>query len=562
MKKISILLTILAILFIFPIEALAVEYSIEKTRIDAYLQENGEVHVTETHTYAFEGEFNGITRSLIPKKETAIVDVSAKEGDQALDVEQQVNEYRVYRSGSDETITVDLSYTIENGIEKYTDVARFDWPFFDQSNESDYNQMDVYVHPPKPTEGVIAYGEDEAVGSESVEEEGVVHFNMGHVDSGENGDIRTAFDASLFPNAALTEDKAIRGEILAKKEELDEKQAAYEARKDFFTTISPFIIGAFFIYLLILIIYTVRKRNAVQQEVERRFGNAYFVPKEEMSLPATIAYMNARLVNEKTLTAALLDLVRKGYVKHDDEEHFIVMERHTDHKHESLLLSWLFDKIGRNGEFTLKDLKAYTKDKKNHKAYRDDFHKWKQAVLEEIKGNKLKSIKGKLRIVVGISSLLLLPLIVIFGIYGLFLSLAIMIVFFGTFLSFACLYSPRTVKGERIYKQWKSFQAKYPSLQEQEWEELQDDEQKRAFIYSLGTNNKHVNKASDKMMKATPQFNSGTQTDFVMFMVIAAAINHDFKEAHTTAAAAYSSSGGTPGGGAGVGGGGGGSGAF
>ncbi|MFP3361537.1 DUF2207 domain-containing protein, partial [Planococcus sp. SIMBA_143] len=80
---------------------LAVEYSIEKTRIDAYLQENGEVHVTETHTYAFEGEFNGITRSLIPKKETAIVDVSAKEGDQALDVEQQVNEYRVYRSGSE-----------------------------------------------------------------------------------------------------------------------------------------------------------------------------------------------------------------------------------------------------------------------------------------------------------------------------------------------------------------------------------------------------------------------------------------------------------------------------
>ncbi|NAP01476.1 DUF2207 domain-containing protein [Halomonas sp. MG34] len=274
MKKISIFLTILAVLFIFPIEALAVEYSIEKTRIDAYLQENGEVHVTERHTYGFEGEFNGITRSLIPKKETAIVDVSAKEGDQALDVEQQDNEYRVYRSGSDETITVDLSYTIENGIEKYTDVARFDWPFFDQSNESDYNQMDVYVHPPQPTEGVIVYGEDEAAGSESVEEEGVVRFDMGHVDSGKNGNIRTAFDASLFPGAALTEDKAIRGEILAKKEELDEKQAAYEAKKDFFTTISSFIIGAFAIYLLILIIYTVRKRNAVQQEVERRFGTA------------------------------------------------------------------------------------------------------------------------------------------------------------------------------------------------------------------------------------------------------------------------------------------------
>ncbi|WP_042224702.1 DUF2207 domain-containing protein [Oceanobacillus manasiensis] len=562
MKKIGLLLSILTVFLLFPSQVLAVDYSIEQSRIDAYLQDNGSVQVRESHTYSFDGEFNGITRSLIPKEETAIRNVVAREGDAILEVEQEVNNYRIYRSGSDEKITINISYMIENGIEKYTDVARFDWPFFDKSNESDYAQMDVYVYPPEPTEGVIAYGEDEAAGTEKVEEEGVVHFAMGFVDSGHNGDIRTTFDASLFPNTPLTADKAMREEILVGKEEQEQKQAAYEKRQNFFTNISPYVIGALTVYLLLLIMYVVQKRNTIQREADRRFGNSYFVPKEEMSLPATIAYMNGRLINEKTMTAALLDLVRKGFVKHDGKEQFTVIKRETDHKHESILISWLFDKIGRNGEFTLQHLKKYTKDKKNHKAYQGDFQKWKQAVISEVKSNKLTSTEGKLRIAVGLSTLLMLPLIILFGIYELFLSMALTIVFFGTFLSFAGLYSPRTVKGARIHKQWQSFQEKYPYLKEQEWGELQDDDQKRAFIYSLGTHSKKANKMSEQMMKNTPTYNSG-QTDFVMFMVIAAAINHNFKEAHTTAAAAYSSSGGgTPGGGAGVGGGGGGSGAF
>lgn len=99
MKKISVLIIILAGMLLFPLNALAVDYMIEETRIDAYLQENGDVQVTEQHTYSFEGEFNGITRTLIPKEGTAITEVSASEDGTALEVEQDDNEYRIYRDG-------------------------------------------------------------------------------------------------------------------------------------------------------------------------------------------------------------------------------------------------------------------------------------------------------------------------------------------------------------------------------------------------------------------------------------------------------------------------------
>ena len=49
--------------------------------MDAFLQENGNVDVKETHTYDFIGEFNGITREIIPKKGTSITGFKATENE-------------------------------------------------------------------------------------------------------------------------------------------------------------------------------------------------------------------------------------------------------------------------------------------------------------------------------------------------------------------------------------------------------------------------------------------------------------------------------------------------
>ncbi|WP_369809880.1 DUF2207 domain-containing protein [Gracilibacillus caseinilyticus] len=125
MKKIVILLAILVSMFALPGHVFAVDYSIENTEINAYLQKNGDVEVTEQHTYQFEDEFNGITRTLIPKEKTQIIDFQALENNTSLHEEQEKNLYKIYRSGSDQEVTVDLSYTITNGVEVYTDLAQF-----------------------------------------------------------------------------------------------------------------------------------------------------------------------------------------------------------------------------------------------------------------------------------------------------------------------------------------------------------------------------------------------------------------------------------------------------
>ena len=150
-KLVMLCFAIISILFLFPSQSLAVDYSITDVKIDAYLKENGNVDVKETHTYDFIGEFNGITREIIPKNGTSITGFKATENETPLRLEKKNDLYLIHRKGTDETITIQLRYSIKNGVDLYSDIADFYWPFFDERNESTYENLQVTVHPPKET---------------------------------------------------------------------------------------------------------------------------------------------------------------------------------------------------------------------------------------------------------------------------------------------------------------------------------------------------------------------------------------------------------------------------
>ncbi|HLR51828.1 MAG TPA: DUF2207 domain-containing protein [Candidatus Avamphibacillus sp.] len=559
MKKMMFFILVLAALLIFPLPALAVDYSIDQMQIDAYLLDDGNVNVTEKQTYVFEGEFNGITRSLIPKEGTKIVNVEATENGEKRKIVQEDNEYKIYRSGKDEQVTIELSYTIEGGVDRYTDVAQFYWPFFDKSNESDYEQLDVFIHPPEPTDNVIAFGYDEAMDTAKTEADGTAHFAMGNVPEGENGDIRVAYDATLFPNADLTADKPMRDEILQDKADQEAKQAAFEKRKSFLDRLAPYMIGVFVVYFFVLLLSAWRKKQATDMEIRRTVSKPYFVPKAEMSMPATISFMRSGMLGAEGLTASFLDLVRKGYVKQEADDMFTVSHRNTDDDHEKHLIHWLFDKVGKAGTFRFADLKAYTEKKSNQSTYRKDYQTWQQAVRKEVTSSNLYKKKTSMRIWVALSGIFLILPLIFFAIHYLFMWMFFSLLLGLLLIMFAGLYHPKTLKGGRIKYQWKAFQEKYPQLESDTWNEQLDDDQKRAFIYGIGINDKQIKKKNKQLLEPVAGV-TPANADLLAFIIIASSLNRNFSHANSTASA--TSTGGTPGGGAGVGGGGGGSGAF
>ncbi|UOQ87452.1 DUF2207 domain-containing protein [Gracilibacillus salinarum] len=558
-----LLLTILVSMFALPQHVFAVDYSIENTEINAYLQENGDVQVTEQHTYQFDDEFNGITRALIPKEQTQIIDFQASENNTALTVEQEENLYKIYRSGSDQKISIDLSYTITNGVEVYTDLAQFYWPFFDNSNESAYLNMDIYIHPPQSTGDALALGYDEAYETSTIAPDGVVHFAMGEVPSGRNGDIRVAYDASLFAASTMF-DGTIREEMEADQIRLAEEAAAYENRKEMLSRISPYLISGVTIYLLLLFITVWRRKQSRLLEAERSISSLLSLPNSNMSLPATILYMRNMSPKSDLLVAALLDLVRKGYVKRDGDRTFVSVDSKQDYQHESILINWLFHKIGDHGVFSLSALDTYVQDKHNHSDYHSDYQKWVQAVKKELKKHALIDKQIGLRWMTAIVGLFLIPFSIILGVHSIFTPMVFSIMLSLIFILFAMIYQPKTVEGVRIKQQWEQLHSNYSNISEQEWNDWMSDQQMQAYIYAIGTGHKAMQKKSEHLSKsftgpATTDTTSQTN-DIVMLVLIASTMTQEFDKAGTIVSATTSS--GNAGGGAGVGGGGGGSGAF
>lgn len=558
-------------LLLFPTQALAVEYEINNVQIEAYLQENGNVKVYEAHTYTFEGEFNGITRTIIPKRGTQIRNLEARETDVLLKMEQEDNLYRIYRGGDTETFTVLITYEILQGVEVYPDVAEFYWPFFDEGNESDYQSFSVTVYPPSPTADAIAFGYDEAFGTERLESEGNVHFELGYVPSHENGDIRVAYDAKLFPSAPLSGSEPMKEKIVSAKEEgINEALQAQKVREILSSTSYILLPLCSFILGILIVAAMINGRNT-RDSANREIASFSGTPKQRLSMPATILFTHHQLPGQ-AIAAGLLDLVRLGYVKKLSNERFLAIERDVPLKHQKILITWLFDKMGSHNEFSIEDLNSYMKNKKNHEEFTKYQTMWTQAIKEEVKEQGLYDKKEGYRIAVGLSSILLVPFLFLFPIYDLFPAFFITLVLFFATILYAIAYHPKTAKGYTILLEWRQLKEQFSSLSQKDWDSWTEDQKMRAFIYALGINEKSMQKKNesfvsgfqmpiDRSHHVSPAYSG---MDVTTLLLIGNATSSSFHSASRKAASTTSDSGGGAGagGGSGAGGGGGGSGGF
>lgn len=541
--------------------------------MDATLNKDGTVRVQETHTYSFDGDFNGITREIIPKKGAAISSFSATENQKELTVEKEKNLYRIYRSGSDETIVVSLQYTIENGVEVYSDIAEFYWPFFDERNESTYENLTITIHPPEQTTDVIAFGYDEAFHTESVQSDGSVIFHLGEVPAEENGDIRVAYDRTMFTSSSII-DKSMKNSILLAKQNLEEEEQKKEEKHQFYKKIALIGIPSFSILLggLMLVIF-VRERNK-KEAIKRRIPSYFFIPTRKMSLPAIIRYTNRNYLFPEAMGAAFLDLIRQGIIKKEVEDTFsLIQQPKTLKKHEQILIEFLFFVIGQRRTFHFDDLNAYIEKKKNHEKYHTFQVKWQNAVKLEQAEHPLYEEFGPIRWIFVLITIMLLPFFILFPMNDVFLGFFLTIVLWILTLCLAIFYRPKSWEGLELLYEWQALRSNFQQISKEDWEKLTEDEQSTLYIYGLGIKDKNMTKKNKAFAEnfTIPKININTTTstdstfDFLTLYYVGAFAPLHFNDAnksvertiHANNGGSSSSSGG-----GGVGGGGGGSGAF
>ena len=565
--KMGGIILLLVFLLLFPMQGFAVDFWINDVKMDAQLQDDGTVHVTETHTYEFDGEFNGITRTVIPKEGSTIKDFSATENGSELRVKKEDELYKIYRKGEDETITVTLTYTIEKGLEIYEDVAQFYWPFFDSRNEATYENLVITVRPPQSTNDVIAFGYDEAFQKETVKSDGSVVYQFGEVPSETNGDIRIAYDVNLFSGAGyVTSDKPMKAEIMNAKNELLAEAQEWTETQDTLSKVAIVLVPLLALVFLIIMIRNRMEGRAKLAMVKREMTNPGALPKQDLSLPATIRFTNYNYLPQgQSMAAALLDLVRKKMVRQVTDEKFQLMNQSGALPHENILMEWLFEKIGQNGEFSFKDLEDYSKNKKNSDSYSGFQLKWGESIRNEIKERNLYEDKSKFKLVLGLLSILLVPFLILFPMYELFSWFVLDLILFGGIIIYLIAYRPKNIDGLRIYHEWLLFKERYKTLSSDEWKKWSEDDQMRAYIYGFGMGDKEMKKQNEDLISAItkPYYNNSTgfyPYSVASFGYVGPNASTHFDSANELIGSGSSSSSST--GGGGTGGGGGGSGAF
>jgi len=114
--------------------------------------ENGDIHVNEIFTYDFNGNFNGIIRSIGTGGSDGLVNFRASEYspqrkvlETSQSLEGEMVTFRIYDQSSNERKSFLLEYQLKNVITKYNDIAEFYWKFFDQANTSPIESIKVEV---------------------------------------------------------------------------------------------------------------------------------------------------------------------------------------------------------------------------------------------------------------------------------------------------------------------------------------------------------------------------------------------------------------------------------
>ncbi|WP_158599060.1 DUF2207 domain-containing protein [Planococcus salinus] len=544
-------------LLLAPTTVLAVEYTIPEVTIDAQLTEDGTVEVVEQHTYEFEDDFEGLLREIGTKPDTSVEQFEAFENNRELEVEQEDDLFRIYRAGDDETVTVEMHYQITGAVEKFEDGAEFYWGFFDERNESDYGNMTIIVHPPAPAEDVEFLGYEEAQDTASLMVDGAVEFNMGEVPEGRNGDIRVIYDAELFP-AVEEQAGTVRDELADDRQQQEEDAAAFAANQQTARGIGNVVlpVGAALLALLLGWAWFRSRRDKQQAAVD---DSRFFVPKQKMSIPATIYYVKSVFLSPNATAAALMELVRKGHVKQVTEDIFELIDRNTEYTHEAALIELLFDHVGDGTSFDVGELENYTKDEDHAETYNELISQWTKGIADEVKGKHLYRKHSKIRWSSAVIALVFGAAAGYFGWYELYPLLAVSIFIAVAFLAFAVFYHPRTVEGLIIKKEWQQLTSAMEDLPSEQWHQLTHDEKLRAYAYALGVENKNLDKKGAAFSLAETASDSVATGSFVMNPIFLTTI---FVAASSNSTAHASGGSSMPAGGGGVGGSGGGSGAF
>lgn len=411
------LFVVFAVLFIFfmPFSvAYAKDYSLKEAKIYYFIQDNGEMDVTNDITYKFNGSFSEAWLT-IPIGDYEIKDVSVteiKDGKEIplkFEFTKDKKEYKItwnYKANND-IKTFRIKYKISKGLKVYEDVVEFYWKVWGSAWDKSLPALWVEVNLPSQIvnvqdinywlhpkiEGKIGVKNDQS---------GIIAY-AGNIPSKHWVEVRLVFPKSYIknfnPNNVILISENGRDKILAEEEAW---QKSEEQKEILSKNLEKAYLILFLVFLGLAVSISTKIKQKYGKEPEVLYEGIY---EREVPIDCPPAWVEMLVykfetVGSDSIIASTLELARRGYLKIKEEakkglfgsspEYKIVLtDKEVDESLSEDLKALLFEYKTYGDEFYLSDI-----DKKKFSEFKEKFEQIvKKKVYDETKWITIEKYK-------------------------------------------------------------------------------------------------------------------------------------------------------------------------
>lgn len=310
--------------------ASAADWSIKGITIDATVEPDGDLAVSETRTFVFPGDFRWVEQRFTKQGSRGITGIFVREGAApyiesetwvekpdygTFCVEDTADQVRVrfgFQPGGGERVFT-VSYTAKAAVVVHNDVAELYWKFVGSDTEvgADMVSIDVHLPPGAATEEVRAWGHPLLQGNVAVGAD-LVRFTVPKVPANTFVEGRIAFPTRLVLASQNWSGKDALPEIL-------EEEGRLARAANFRRAAMKFDAYAAILILLAAIVFGVRLQKRYGTEHHPAERPEYFRELPGTYPPAELGVLwNFGSPGAADFVATILDLARRGFIIIED----------------------------------------------------------------------------------------------------------------------------------------------------------------------------------------------------------------------------------------------------
>jgi uncharacterized membrane protein len=488
-KILIICFVITGMILIFPHEAAARSYSFLQLDIEAIIQEDGSMDVTEHRTVDFNGTYSGLYQWINKQPGQQITDIVVMEQGQAYEFNSgnefgpagtylvKDNEDSAYIDWSfdatDEQRIFTLKYKVINAVKLHNDVAELYYQFIGDEWEVGIDNVLVSLILPDGAKvgDIRAWGHGPLNGNVTIKSDQLVTWDIQQLPAKAFLTGRVTFPKELVSQGKNITNQAALPNILEQEQKwADEANQERTQSKVSWILSLMIVIGGF--------IYSIYMWTRYGKAYKTQFEGDYYRDLPADYTPAEMAVLwRFNIITPAEITATIMDLARRKYIRIDEviteEKQLFKKKQSVDYKlticnseygsllkHENDLLNFIFQNVSTNKmDVSFREIEKYAKN--NKKAFADFWNKWEKELKNRGKelnffdkhsgGHTLKhSIPGIILILLGIAMLIWNA--------NSFANIALAALIGGfVYLISIAFHARRTRAGQEQHNKWRAF---------------------------------------------------------------------------------------------------------